>query len=104
MMKLIRLSMLALITFANPALALASCMSILSPTFKDLVDCVEYQAREISNQALEISTLHLEIGNLRMNLESQIDTLRKDISTLEMQIPRSRTYRPPLNKPVTPKE
>ncbi len=112
MLNLIRLSMLALFTFANLAPALADCnVPTFSPTFKDLADCVKYQASEISNQALEISTLRLEIGNVQMDLKMQIDTLRTEISTLqmqistlEMQIPRPRTYRAPLNKPVSPKD
>jgi hypothetical protein len=105
MLNLIRLSILALFTFASPALALAYCnVPIFSPTFKDLADCVEYQASEISLQASKISRLEIEISTLQMNLEMQIDTLRTKISTLEMQIPRPRTYQPPLNKPVSPKD
>src|SRR6266581_3022596 len=96
MLTLIRLSVLALFIFANPALA--SCLPILSPTFRDVANCVESQEREISIQALDISTLRLEMSNLR----SEIDTLRTQISTLEMQIPS--TYRKSRSRPVSPKE
>jgi hypothetical protein len=105
MLNLIRLSILALFTFANPALALAYCkVPIFFPTLTELRDCVEHQAFEISLQASEISRLRTEIDILRINLEMKIDTLRTEISTLEMQIPRPRTYRPPLNKRVSPKD
>jgi hypothetical protein len=105
MLNLSRLSLLALFIFAYPAVALAYCdMPFLSRTVSELADCIEDQKHELANQALAISSLELAIDTLRLEIENLKSELNSRIFGVELQISTLRPYRPPLNKPVSPKK
>jgi len=72
MLNLIRLSLLVLFIFSNPAMATSACETslIFSTDNKTLIDCAKEHDKKISLQSLEISTLQTQISTLKLQLES----------------------------------